>query len=109
MHTFYIFPFIIVKPPVIDLFLMAILMTNRFSFLFWQLGYIIYRRVLRYYSGEEDGLGEVLIHLFYQCNTLKCLYCLSLKRLISINRYEEGIIKRCGEKVGDSSQKTYHT
>ncbi|AAD25793.1 Belongs to PF/00583 Acetyltransfersase (GNAT) family [Arabidopsis thaliana] len=29
--------------------------TNRFSF-FWQLGYIIYRRVLRYYSGEEDGL-----------------------------------------------------
>lgn len=26
-----------------------------FSF---QLGYVIYRRVLRYYSGEEDGLGE---------------------------------------------------
>lgn len=23
-----------------------------------QLGYVIYRRVLRYYSGEEDGLGE---------------------------------------------------
>lgn len=28
-----------------------------FSF---QLGYVIYRRVLRYYSGEEDGLGEYL-------------------------------------------------
>jgi hypothetical protein len=37
--------------------------TNRFSF-FWQLGYIIYRRVLRYYSGEEDGLGEALINFF---------------------------------------------
>ena len=23
-----------------------------------QLDYVIYRRVLRYYSGEEDGLGE---------------------------------------------------
>lgn len=23
-----------------------------------QLGYVIYRRVLRYYSGEEDGLGK---------------------------------------------------
>lgn len=29
------------------------------GFLF-QLGYVIYRRVLRYYSGEEDGLGECL-------------------------------------------------
>ena len=27
-------------------------------FLFNQLDYVIYRRVLRYYSGEEDGLGE---------------------------------------------------
>lgn len=25
---------------------------------FLQLGYVIYRRVLRYYSGEEDALGE---------------------------------------------------
>ncbi|CAA6674323.1 unnamed protein product [Spirodela intermedia] len=25
------------------------------------LGYIIYRRVLRYYSGEEDGLGEKFV------------------------------------------------
>lgn len=24
----------------------------------FQLGYVIYRRVLRYYSGEEDGLGQ---------------------------------------------------
>lgn len=27
-------------------------------FLFPQLGYVVYRRVLRYYSGEEDGLGK---------------------------------------------------
>jgi N-terminal acetyltransferase B complex catalytic subunit len=26
--------------------------------LFLQLGYVVYRRVLRYYSGEEDGLGK---------------------------------------------------
>ena len=26
-----------------------------------QLGYVIYRRVLRYYSGEEDGLGQYSI------------------------------------------------
>lgn len=26
--------------------------------LFPQLGYVVYRRVLRYYSGEEDGLGK---------------------------------------------------
>ncbi|XP_062025069.1 uncharacterized protein LOC133741137 [Rosa rugosa] len=28
----------------------------KFSVLLQKLGYIIYRRVLRYYSGEEDGL-----------------------------------------------------
>lgn len=30
----------------------------------YQLGYVIYRRVLRYYSGEEDGLGEFLVQLW---------------------------------------------
>ena len=30
-----------------------------FSFL--QLGYVIYRRVLRYYSWEEDGLGKLVL------------------------------------------------
>ena len=34
------------------------LLKGRLSRFFLQLGYIIYRRVLRYYSGEEDGLGE---------------------------------------------------
>lgn len=34
-----------------------------FLFFFSQLGYIIYRRVLRYYSGEEDGLGEAWFDL----------------------------------------------
>ncbi|RVX20586.1 N-terminal acetyltransferase B complex catalytic subunit NAA20 [Vitis vinifera] len=35
---------------------MLISVTMLFDFFFTQLGYVIYRRVLRYYSGEEDGL-----------------------------------------------------
>lgn len=35
------------------------MLTYLFSFL--QLGYVIYRRVLRYYSGEEDGLGKWIL------------------------------------------------
>jgi len=27
-------------------------------YVYQQLGYVVYRRVLKYYSGEEDGLGE---------------------------------------------------
>lgn len=83
--------------------------TNRLYFILWQLGYIIYRRVLRYYSGEEDGLGEALIHFFLSMIRPYILFCLSFISFDLKNRYEEGIIKRCREKVCDSSQKTYHT
>lgn len=41
-------------------FFMSVSMTLPFDLFSFQLGYVIYRRVLRYYSGEEDGLGEHL-------------------------------------------------
>jgi hypothetical protein len=40
----------------VDLFVRA---SNRPAITMYEkLGYVVYRRVLKYYSGEEDGLGE---------------------------------------------------
>ena len=44
----------------------------------FQLGYVIYRRVLRYYSGEEDGLGESAFSVTEFTKLLCNFYCLSL-------------------------------
>lgn len=54
---------------------MSISVTMLFDFFFTQLGYVIYRRVLRYYSGEEDGLGEHL-NLTILTNVLICYFAL---------------------------------
>lgn len=53
---------------------MSISVTMLFDFFFTQLGYVIYRRVLRYYSGEEDGLGEHL-NLTILTNGANLLFC----------------------------------
>lgn len=34
-----------------------------FICILFQLGYVVYRRVLRYYSGEEDALGELSYYI----------------------------------------------
>jgi len=39
---------------------------------------VVYRRVLRYYSGEEDGLGK---HL--QCQMLACIFFLAMMMLLT--------------------------
>lgn len=81
---------------------------------FLQLGYVVYRRVLRYYSGEEDGLGELLIMILRK-STLLTLYPNFLPKpslvfffffffLCFLFRYEEGFIKGRGQEVCYSSQ-----
>lgn len=73
-----------------------------------QLGYVIYRRVLRYYSGEEDGLGEWHIqpshHFSNFLQNSWCILCL-LTDLPVIFRYEESIITGCREKIHHPPQK----
>lgn len=66
-------------------------------YFFFQLGYVIYRRVLRYYSGEEDGLGE---YLQYDCKSFFPLSVSHLTRLyFNLFRYEESVITRCGKEI----------
>lgn len=74
-----------------------------------QLEYVIYRRVLRYYSGEEDGLGEIidtqpLIKVF-----CFILYIYNLFVFCSIFRYEKSVISGCGEEVYHTSQEARYS
>lgn len=71
-----------------------------------QLGYSVYRRVLRYYSGEEDGLGmstedncclDVGIHV---CGAVGpfCAHCLSVlmyRTVIPFHRVDHGLSLWC--------------
>lgn len=96
-----------------NLYCIHISCDSHFYCFFLQLDYVVYRRVLRYYSGEEDGLGEL------QCMTLRKLFVFGpsvLLLLISVSdflfflsRYEEGFIKRRGKEVYYPSQTTDHS
>lgn len=74
-----------------------------------QLEYVIYRRVLRYYSGEEDALGEYFDGYnfsFWTTYVLSDLYFFLMRLLF---RHEKSIISGCGEEVCHPPQKASYT
>lgn len=78
-------------------------------FLLSQLGYVIYRRVLRYYSGEEDALGESPFSPQWNMFSLRISsfpYQLPLlsTNIIFIFRYEKSIVSGRREEVRHSPQ-----
>jgi hypothetical protein len=53
-----------------------------------QLGYVVYRRVLKYYSGEEDGLGNCKFLLKEQAEeNMSSCFCSSLTGFIIISSF----------------------
>jgi hypothetical protein len=54
-----------------------------------QLGYVVYRRVLKYYSGEEDGLGNCNSYLQKEQTgeNMSSCFCSSLAGSIIISSF----------------------
>ena len=69
------------------------------------LGYVVYRRVLGYYSGldEEDAFGNHLSFLF-----LLVILCILIDNN-SLNRYEKSITSRYNKIFNDTTTSSYHT
>jgi hypothetical protein len=72
---------------------------------------VVYRRVLRYYSGEEDGLGKLLgaTHLRHIILGFSVLMLLLTSFIGIFLRYEKGVITRRRQEVHHTTEETNYT